>query len=271
MKIFLTLYLSVILGLLPQAVRVPGPGGSKPSGGGGPSSFAYVASSVTGCFNTATSPAQVTCGGTGANLHVNPSAGNLISCGAIWHGNTATATMTSTNNTWTAIGSPQTGVGALAAYRGQMFRVFSANAGADQLTLTITVGQTDIIAWECAVYSYTGSLTAYDGVPVYSTTAASGGIGTTGSVTTSNSSDLLFAGCLGVVSVCTAGSGFTGHDDGTAWDCIDSGGGCAASGVTWSSVTGGLIEEKVNQTANTYTATFGMGTTDDNILGLVAY
>jgi hypothetical protein len=123
-------------------------------------------------------------------------------------------------------------------------------------------------AFECAEYSYTGTIAALDGTPQYSTTPASSGVATVSGLTTSNSSDLVFADCLGVDTSCTAGDGFTGLDDtNTSFKDGDSG----QTGQSFLNGTGQLIEYKVGVRAGAQSATFGTGTRADNvILGLVA-
>ena len=193
-----------------------------------------------------------------------PGAGHLLICAATWQSSTATASMSDPNNgAWTAIGAAKTGVGSLSGYRGQMFYVPSAVNAPTTVTLTISSAVV-FRAFECAEYSYTGTIAALDGTPQYSTTPASGGVATISGLTTSNSNDLVFADCLGVDTTCTAGSGYTGLNDTNTYDY----GRGQAGQISW--VTGQLIEYKVGAAAGAQSATFGTGTSTDNvILGLV--
>jgi hypothetical protein len=231
-------------------------------GGGGSSNFAYVSGSVTGVLNRGQGSSTTL----SVPLHQNPGAGHLLICAATWQSSTATASMSDPNNgTWTAMGAAKTGVGSLSGYRGQMFYVPTAVNAATTVTLTISSAVV-FRAFECAEYSYSGTIATLDGTPQYSTTAASGGVATISGVSTSNSSDLVFAGCLGVDTTCTAGSGYTGHNDTNAYDV--SGG---KFGSDFLGYTGQLIEDKVGVAAGAQSATFGTGTSDKVILGLVAF
>jgi hypothetical protein len=232
-------------------------------GGGGSSNFAYVTGSVSGVYNASGATSTTL----SVALHQTPGAGHLLVCAATWQSSTATATMSDANNgTWTAIGVARTGVGSLSGYRGQMFYVPSAVHASTTVTLTSS-SAVAFRAFECAEYSYTGTIGTLDGTPQYSTTAATGGIATVSGVTTSNSSDLVFADCLGVDTTCAAGSGYTGLNDANTFDA---GGG--SFGANFWSLTGQLIEYKVGVAAGAQSATFRTGTTSDNvILGLVAF
>jgi hypothetical protein len=86
---------------------------------------------------------------------------------------------------WTAMGAAKTGVGSLSGYRGQMFYVPTAVNAATTVTLTISSAVV-FRAFECAEYSYSGTI-SFDGTPQYSTTPASGGVATISGLTTSNS------------------------------------------------------------------------------------
>jgi hypothetical protein len=134
-------------------------------------------------------------------------------------------------------------------------------------TVTLTISSAvGFRAVECAEYSYTGTIAFLDGTPQYSMTPASGGVATVSGLTTSNSSDLVFVACLGVDTSCAAGSGFTGLDD-TNTSFKDSG----QTGQSFLNGTGQLIEYQVGVGAGPQSATFGTGTSTDNvILGLVA-
>jgi len=230
-------------------------------GGGGASNFAYVTGSVTGIVDFG--------GDTGATLsvalHQAPGAGHLLVCAATWQSATATAAMSDPNNgTWTPIGSPKTGAGSLSAYRGQMFYVPAAANAAT--TVTLTLGSAVAFrAFECAEFSYTGTIATLDGAPQYSTTPAAGGVATISGLTTSNAGDLVFADCLAVDTTCAAGTGFTGLDDTNAVFKDRGGAGSFLSAI------GQLIEFKVGVAAGAQSATFRTGTSTDNvILGLAA-
>jgi hypothetical protein len=170
------------------------------------------------------------------------------------------------NGNWIAIGSPKTGTGTLAGYRGQMFYV--ASAGAASTTVTMTISTAVVFrAFECAEYSYTGTLSALDGTPQYSTTRAASSVATISGLTTSNSGDLVFAGCLAVDTSCTPGTGYTGRDDLNAYDAIAN-----SFGHSFQGGTGQLLEDKTGVAAGAQSATFRTGTTKDNvILGLAAF
>ena len=147
-----------------------------------------------------------------------------------------------------------------------MFYVRSTVNAATTVTLTISAAVA-FRGFECAEYSYTGTIVSSDGTPQYSTTPASGGIATVSGLTTSNASDLVFASCLGVDTTCTAGSGFTGRNDTNTYDA-----GSNTFGANFFNRTGQLIEDKVGAPSGAQTATFGTGTATDNvILGLVAF
>ena len=232
------------------------------AGGGGASNFAYVNGSVTGVINSGSGSSTTL----SVPLHQNPGAGHLLVCAATWQASTATASMSDPNNgTWTAIGAPKTGTGNLSSVRGQMFYVPSAVNASTNVTLTLSSSAV-FRAFECAEYSYTGTL-SLDGTPQYSTTPASGGVATISGLTTSNASALVFADCLGVDTTCAVGSGYIGRNDANTYD-VSSG----TFGNNFFGGTGQLIEDKVAAPAGAQSATFGTGTTSDNvILGLVAF
>src|SRR4029077_7349200 len=138
---------------------------------------------------------------------------------------------------WTAMGAAKTGVGSLSGYRGQMFYVPTAVNAATIVTLTISSAVV-FRAFECAEYSYSGTI-SFDGTPQYSTTPASGGVATISGLTTSNSSDLVFVDCLGVDTTCTAGSGYTGLNDNNTYDA-----GSGGFGNSFWDRTGQMIEHK---------------------------
>jgi hypothetical protein len=147
-----------------------------------------------------------------------------------------------------------------------MFYVPSAVSASTTVTLTIS-SSVAFRAFECGEYSYTGTIATLDGTPQYSNTPASGGVATISGVTTTNSSDLVFADCLGVDTTCSAGTGYTGRNDANTLN--------AASGLFGNSffgLTGQLLEDKVGVAAGAQTATFGSGTSVENvILGLLAF
>ncbi len=230
--------------------------------GSGPSNFAYVSGSVTGAFSFSGSSTAL-----GVALHQNPGAGNLLVCAATWQSSTATASMADPNNgSWTSAGTAKPGTGTLSGYRGQIFYAKAAIAASTTVTLTISSAVV-FRSVECAEYSYTGTITALDGTPQYSTTRASGSVATISGLTTSNPSDLVFADCLGVDTICTAGSGYVGRDDTNAYDAA-----AKTYGNGFFSRTGQLIEDKAGVAAGAQSATFRTGTTTDNvILGLLAF
>src|SRR5215831_9110404 len=230
-------------------------------GGSGSSNFAYVNGSVTGVFNPSGSASTTLSVG----LHQNPVAGHLLLCAATWQSPTATASMSDPNNgAWKAAGSAKPGTGGLAGYSGQIFYVPAALSAPTTVTLTLSTAVV-FRSLECAEYSYTGSISSPDGTPQYSTVAASGGVATVGGLTTTNSSDLVFAACLGVDSTCSAGTGYTVHDDTNSLNAAN-----GTLGNSFLSHTGQTIEEKVGVAAGAQSATFKTGTNTDNvILGLL--
>lgn len=234
--------------------------------GGAPSSFAYVASSVTGCINTQVS--QTACQTT---LHQTPGSGHLLLMFVVWSGNTLTVAVTGTQ-TWIAIGAPTSGTGTLSAFRQQMFYVPSATASATTVTATISSGTTSLIFWEAAEYSYTGTISGPDGTPQYLNTSAVASVATIDTLTTSNASDLIWSVCAAVDHNCTGDAGYTTRDDLLACNASNSVGGCSST-LQFNNALGSLIEEKVNVAAATQTATFGTpgGATDNTMLGLVAF
>jgi hypothetical protein len=230
-------------------------------GGGGPANFAYVTGSVTGVVDFGSDTGATL----SVTLHQAPAAGHLVVCAATWQSATATAAMSDPNNgTWTPIGSPRTGVGSLSGYRGQLFYLPAAANGATTVTLTLS-SAVAFRAFECAEYSYTGTISMLDGVPQYSSTPAANGTATVSGLTTTNPSDLVFADCLGVDTTCTAGTGFTGLDDPNTIFKDQGTSGSFLSG------TGQLLEFKVGVAPGAQSATYKTGTNDNVILGLVAF
>jgi hypothetical protein len=248
-------------------VRIPGPGGSRPSGGGA-SSFAYISSSVTGCIALSANNCVYT-------THTNPVAGHARVITTLWADTGAqTATPTSSNgDTWTPIGPGKVSGSnpGTTGFSFERFRVFSSVGGADTITLTISGSTGTFNAWETTEYSYTGTLSAVDGTPVLTNVTASASIATSASVTTSNSSDLLWADCPGTVGTCSVGSGWTARNDATG-TCQWNGAACNVTNDNMNGVIGLLVEDKVGVAAGTYTATFGTtNSADAAIVGLVAF
>src|SRR5579862_646224 len=229
------------------------------SGGGG--NFAYVAGSVTGVNNWGSTSGKTV----SVALHQVPKAGDLLLCMANWQSSSATASMSDPNNgTWKPIGSAKAGIATNAAFSGQMFYVPSAVSASTTITLTVSTSVA-FRAFECAEYSYSGTL-ALDGTPQYSTTPASGGIGTISGVTTSNTNDLVFAACLGVTTTCSTGAGYAGLDDKNTFD-VTSG----SFGNSFVGLNGQTMEYKIAAAAGAQSATFGTGNAADDVtLGLVA-
>lgn len=230
----------------------------------GPSNFAYVASSVTACFN-----AIGTNGKCVYALHQTPGSGHLLIINVWWMSAVDTMTVTDPNNgTWTAIGSPKVGVSSLSTFRAQSFYVASAVASAT--TVTATASTAVNTGWQVEEYSYTGSIAGTDGTAVYSNTAASGGTATiTGSATT-NTSDLIHVACLAIDNSCSVGSGYTARNDASGM-CSYNGTTCTATNGNYNTSTGSLDEDKVGFAPGTPVGTFSTGTTDNFIGGLVAF
>ena len=230
-------------------------------GGGGGSGFAYVTGSVTGVNNWGSVSGTTV----SVALHQVPKAGDLLICMANWQSGTATASMSDPNNgSWKPIGSAKAGIATNATFSGQLFYVPSAASASTTITLTVSTSVA-FRAFECAEYSYSGTL-ALDGTPQYSTTPASGGIATISGVTTSNSNDLVFAGCIGVTTTCSTGTGYTGLNDNNTFD-VTSG----SFGNSFVGLNGQMFEYKIAVAAGAQTATFGTGTSNDDVtLGLVA-
>jgi hypothetical protein len=230
-------------------------------GAGVGSNFAYVAGSVTGVNNFGSTSGTTL----SVTLHQNPRAGDLLLCAANWQAS-ATASMSDPNNgTWKAVGSATAGTGAETGITAQMFYVPSAVSASTTVTLTIS-SPAGFRAFECSEYSYTGTI-SFDGTPQYSTTPASRGVAAISGLTTSNSSDLVFAACLAVDSTCTAASGYTLLDDPNTYDATS-----GSFGHSYVGLNGQMIQYKVGVAAGAQSATFGTGTaTDSVILGLVAF
>jgi hypothetical protein len=233
-------------------------------GGGGSSNFAYVTGSVTGAIDSSSNSSTAL----SVLLHKNPGAGHLLVCAATWQSSTATATMSDPNNgAWTAIGSAKTGVGGLGGFRGQFFYVPAAANASTTVTLTVSTSVA-FRGFECAEYSYTGAIGSLDGTPQYSAApSSSGGVATVSGVTTINSSDLLFADCLGVETTsCSVGTGYLALNDASSYDANTQG--HTANFGNW---TGQIIEYKVGVAAGAQSATFKTAASENVIIGLVAF
>jgi hypothetical protein len=232
-------------------------------GGGGATNFAYVANSVSGCFQGS--------GGTKCVFapHNTPAAGQLRNITIIWSDTgTQTILVTSSNgDVWNPI-VPGKVTATGGGFSFERFTVLSSGGGADTITVAVNTG-TALIGWETTSYTYTGTLSAVDGTPVLTNVTSSGSIATTSAVTTTGSSDLLWADCPGTQGTCTVGSGWTSRNDTVA--CSWNGATCNGT-VNLQSAIGMLVEDKVGVTAGTYTATFGTtGATDTSVVGLAAF
>jgi hypothetical protein len=258
-----TLILALLWGSLASAQYVPSTLAAQQHGGGGvaPSNFAHIAGSTTGCYDLSTS--RTNCA---APTHTNPVAGHARLISVTWHDsvNTLTASVASSNgDVWASI-TPGKVFATSAGFSVQNFSVFSSGGGADTITVTISSATTFISFLEDE-YSYTGTLSGFDGTPVLAGITPSGGVGTTPSVTTTNASDLLWATCPFASATCTAGAGWTARNDTNA--CQFDTGTCV-NGNDYNGTLGQLNEDKVGVAAGTYTATFASSGTAD-VLGLV--
>jgi len=230
-------------------------GGITASVAATPNSYTYVTSSATGASVSDAGGSTLV-----RLLNHNPTAGNLLVGCAIWEDLSATISSISddVNGAWTKAGTQLNGAGTLNAYRGQCFYKLSATHTSTTPTLTLTLSRAvaTFRAWDMAEYAPSGSGTAVvDGTVVYSNTASSGGVATITYGVTTGPTDLLYAGCIGVNTSCTAGTGYTARDDGT-----------------YNANTGGLQEDKLNvAAASSQTATFHDTTTDAVILGMLAF
>jgi hypothetical protein len=249
-----------------QGVPSPGPGtvGSKVAF---PSGFAYVASSVTGCYFLVGNTDHC-----GTALNVNPASGQLWIVKVTWKSITATATFGCTNNTsWTPVGSPVTSSDNV--FRGQLFWTIAVTGASPEICSPTISSLVMVLDWEAAAYTYTGTISSPDGTPVYTNTSASGTTATISGLTTSGSSDLLFAACIGVSGSCSAGTGYTGRNDTNA--CLSAGNisDCAGGtkGHDFNGVIGELLEDKVNVAAGAQSATFTTGNNDLFFGGLIAF
>lgn len=268
-KLALILFAVLICGAWQQQGGLPMIGSTSPAsggGGGGASSFAFVAGSTTGCdleqtLSVAACPYA---------LHQTPGAGHLLVMFVTWSDpGTTTVSVTDPNNgSWTAIGSKVVATGSLAGFSSQNFMVLSAVSAPTTVTVQLSTVQVDLW-WEATEYSYTGTLSGVDGTAVLSQVTASSGVATQSGLTTSGASDLIWASCNNVDTSCTGGAGFNVRDDTSA--CIHyNGTSCTSTGSLIGQV-GLTVEDKVNVAAGAQTATFGTGTTDHAILGLVGF
>jgi hypothetical protein len=168
----------------------------------------------------------------------NITSGSLLVAAVLWDTNTATCTVSDPNNgTWTAVGSPQTGTGALAAFRVQMFYVLSAASG----STTVTADTSASSNANLAIHEYSHTQAAsIDGTPVYDNIVGSS-TPTTSAITTTVNADLLFACLLVSTTTNSAGAGYvlresaTFNDNGTE---DDTDGGTAGSKTASFNVSG---------------------------------
>lgn len=211
--------------------------------------FTYVAGSVTGTIDSVGGASH------GVTLNQTSGAGDLLIGEFLWDGLGTGAVSDPSNGTWTPIGTVLTGTGSLSAFRGQFFYIAAAAAAKPLVTLTITGGSTPtFIAFEIVEYSYTGGTLAIDGTPSYTNATAIAGVVTTGTVTTTGTSGVGVAAVFAVDSGAGALAPYTLRDDGT-----------------YNAGTGALLEDKTGINAGIQVATMSAGTTDNTMLGLVAF
>jgi hypothetical protein len=135
-----------------------------------------------------------------------------------------------------------------------MFYTPLSVASATTVTLTITGGITpSFMAFEVAEYSYTGGTLALDGTANNNATAVAG-VATTSTISTTGSSDLVAAVVYAVDSGAGALSPYTLRD-----------------GNSYNALTGALIEDRSGVAAGNQSATVSAGTTDNTMLGIVAF
>lgn len=96
---------------------------------------AYVQSASTGTSGASTTIAKA--------FGSNVTAANLLLAYAYWNSNSQTCSVADGVNTWSAVGSPLTGVGTLSGYRSQLFYAPNAAAGATTVTATFSASNTD--------------------------------------------------------------------------------------------------------------------------------
>jgi hypothetical protein len=253
--------LALIL-LIGQTPRIPGPGGS-----GTHVSYTFVTGSTSGCWNFNANSSKCV-----FPLHTNPSAGNAISCNAVWtdSGSQSVTLTGSLNGSYTAVGSKKQGVNTLATSSGQMFNVLNSSAGSETITMQISSGVTPFFAVLCTMYARSSGTPSLDGTPQYSNTQASGTTGTISGLTTISNTGVLIAHCMGATNSCTAAGGFTSRNDTAATNCQNGVCSSTTTGNFNASGGGGLIEDKFNSTSGAQSATFTVGNNDDVIFGLEA-
>jgi hypothetical protein len=233
----------------------------------GPHSFAYIASSVTGCFNPNSDTKCVYA------LHANPSAGNLIFCMANWadSGSVTYTLVGSLSGTLTAIGSKQAGTGGNTGFSGQNYYKVATGGGTETITATMSATGS-FNAFECAVYSFTGTL-ILDGTPQYSVTPASAGVASISGLIMAAANGMVGLTCNGVSDRCTGvGAGYTSRNDTNACQ-YQTGFACVGGGpFNYNTFTGGLLAEKLSATAGTQSGSFTtLSSASDVILGLVGF
>jgi hypothetical protein len=179
-------------------------------------------------------------------------AGDFLWCAVAWNPSTVTATVSdSRNGAWTAVGSPQTGAGALANYRLQMFYRENSAAAAGNRTVTATFSASanprGIVIAEFSGVATSASLdtSAYQSVNSNGITAPS--------ITTTNANDVLIAAALAGVGIVSPYVG----------------GGYTALATQWGS--NHAAEYQVVSAAGAYTPNFVESQTQDNVVGIAAF
>jgi hypothetical protein len=151
----------------------------------------------------------------------NVGAGHLLVAACFWDVNTETCTVSDPNNgTWTAVGSPKTGTGALASFRGQLFYVLSSAAGATTVTANVSAAANANLA----IHEYSSTdVVSVDGIPVYDNHVGDANP-VSSAIDTTADADLLFAAVLTSTTTNAAGAGYllresaTFNDNGTEDD-----------------------------------------------------
>lgn len=132
-------------------------------------------------------------GGTEAWFSLNSSvtAGNLLTAVCYWASDTYTASISDGVNNWQAVGSPQTGSGALAGYRMQAFYAANVSAGTPTIYCNISssVGEIGL-----AVHEVSGAV-ASSPLDQNNSGNTSGTTHTSPSVTTTQKAEYALAGC----------------------------------------------------------------------------
>jgi hypothetical protein len=125
------------------------------------------------------------------------------------------------------------------------------------------------MVWESAEYSYSGSM-SNDGTPIIRNAAAVASVATSGTITTTNSSGLHFAGCA-TAALCTVGAGLTARND--LASCDYNGSTCTSTNNDMSSTGGVLLEDRFNTASGSKTVTFGItgGATDLTTVAFMAF